>query len=87
MNLYILYTKNTPADHEISYLQSRLEQYRIPFELLDADSREGIAKSELYNVMDRPGVLIIDSTGGLLQKWQGDLPRVEDISPYFAAHA
>ncbi len=85
MNLSILYTKDTPADRDIAYLRRRLEEYRIDAELLDADSRDGSARGQLYDVMSRPAVLLTDSTGVLLHKWEGSLPRVEDISPYFAA--
>lgn len=84
MNLYIFYTKDTPADRDIDYLCRRLEERRIPFEKIDADSREGSAKSELYDIMMRPSVLVTDSNGGVVQKWAGELPRLDDVTPYFA---
>ncbi|HEX7259626.1 MAG TPA: hypothetical protein VF272_01715 [Candidatus Saccharimonadia bacterium] len=85
MNLYILYTKDTPADRDISYLQRRLDERRISWKAIDADSRDGAAKTELYDIMRRPAVLVTDSSGGVMQKWEGELPRLEDIITYYPA--
>jgi hypothetical protein len=83
MKLSIFYTKDTPSDRDIDYLCRRLEERRISFEKVDADSREGSAQSEIYDIMRRPSVLLTDSSGGTVQKWDGELPRLEDITPYF----
>jgi hypothetical protein len=82
MKLRLLYTKNTPADRDIAYLQRRLAARQIKAELLDADSRAGIALAELYDVTARPAVLVTDDEGRLMQKWQATLPTAEEINSY-----
>lgn len=79
MNVTILYTANTPADRDIEYIKRKLTDERIEPRLLDADSREGIALTELYEVMQRPAILVTDRDGRLAQKWQGMLPPVQEI--------
>ena len=82
MILHLLYTPNTPADRDLEELQRRLAGLQITPELVNADSRSGIALAELYDVMQRPAVIATDDNGQLMQKWEGDLPRLEDIMPY-----
>ena len=79
MKVTILYTQNSPADREIEYLMKRLASVRILADLVDADSKEGVAVAELYDVMARPAVVVTDSDGRLVQKWQSELPRAEDV--------
>lgn len=79
MNITILYTLNTPADRDIDYLKRKLADERIEPRLLNADSREGIALAELYEVVQRPAVLVTDRDGRLAQKWQGMIPPVQEV--------
>lgn len=79
MKAHILYTPNTPADREIEYLQRRLGEAGINSDLIDADSREGTAFAELYDLMGRPAVVVASDDGTLLQSWQTTLPSLEEV--------
>jgi hypothetical protein len=81
----ILFTKTTPADRDISELTKRLDEERIDYKLIDADSREGADLSELYDIVSRPAVVVTRSDGSIMQSWQGSLPPVADIS--YLAHS
>ncbi|HUC86806.1 MAG TPA: hypothetical protein VMR75_00570 [Candidatus Saccharimonadales bacterium] len=85
MKLYLLYTKDTPADRDIAYLQRRLAERQLTPELLDADSRAGITLAGLYDVTARPALVVADSDGRLIQKWQGALPGLEELNLYYTA--
>lgn len=81
MQVTLLYTANTPADRQIDYLCRKLEEEeRIEVKLLDADSRDGIALAELYEVMQRPAVLVTDGDGKLAAKWQAELPSPRAVA-------
>lgn len=81
MNVTVLYTRKTPADRHIEYLQRKLqEEERIEAKLLDADSREGIALAELYGIMQRPALLVTDGEGKLAAKWEGELPIAQRVA-------
>jgi hypothetical protein len=85
MKLHLLYTPNAPTDRELDYLQRQLTERHIPSEVLDADSRSGIAFAELYDVMARPAVVVTTDDGGLMQKWEGRLPSLDEVSYYVKA--
>jgi hypothetical protein len=79
MNARLLYTHNTPADRDIAELQRRLQKRGVELELIDADSREGSALSELYDLVGRPSVFVTTAEGQLIGKWQIDLPSPDDV--------
>lgn len=81
MNLRLFYTRNTPADTDIDYLRRRLADLKIEPELVDADSRDGAALCELYDITQRPSLLLTDSDGRVVQQWQGTpLPPADVVS-------
>lgn len=80
MNLRLFYTRNTPADQDIDYLKRRLAELKIEPELIDADSRDGAALCELYDLTQRPALLLTDHDGRPIQTWQGTLPPADVVS-------
>ena len=79
MKLTLLYKLNTPADRDIEYFKRKLDEIRIPLNLVDGDSQEGAAMTELYDAVDRPVLILSDMDGRLQQIWQGELPSVSEI--------
>lgn len=84
MLAYILYLKDSPMERELARFVDRLEELRVDSKMVEADSREGIALSEEYDLVSRPSVALVRSDGSLIERWQGELPLVEDIS--YLAH-
>lgn len=87
MKVTILVTPNTPADRDIEYLQRRLQESLMSVEIMDADSRTGIALCQLYDLMDRPAVVVTDDDGTFIQSWQGQLPSAEEVGAYYGSAA
>jgi hypothetical protein len=83
MNLRLFYTRNTPADHDIDYLCRRLVSFQVTAELVDADSRDGSALCQLYDITQRPALLLTDPDGRTIQLWQGTLPPADVVSGYY----
>lgn len=79
MKLTLLYKLNTPADRDIEYLKRKLDDIRIPINLVDGDSQEGAALTELYDAVSRPSLILTDVDGRLHQIWQGELPPISEI--------
>jgi hypothetical protein len=80
MEAKIIYKKGTPADRDIEWITRKLDEVRAPYRLIDADSREGAALTELYDMLDRPVIIVTRSDGSLVASWQGSLPPVQDIT-------
>lgn len=82
--IYILYRPNSEHERKVNELKDRLERRRIFPELVDVDSRTGIAKVQTYAIMQYPAVLAVrDTDGQPIQTWSGHLPTVSDVE-FFA---
>ena len=52
-------------------------------EILDVDSRDGIAMSSLYDIMQYPAILALRDDGSVLKSWEGEmLPVMNEIAYY-----
>lgn len=52
-------------------------------ELVDADSREGIATGILYDIMQYPALLVLRNDGSVLKSWEGDaMPLMDEVAYY-----
>ena len=52
-------------------------------EKIDIDSREGIAKAKLYDILDHPSFVAIADDGQYLNSWVGQpFPLIDELSAY-----
>lgn len=52
-------------------------------EIVDADSRDGIATAMLYDVMKYPAILALRDDGSVLKSWEGEsLPLMDEVAYY-----
>ncbi len=69
-----------------SFIRDFKYQHESNADLLDVqnvDTREGVATSSLYDIVQYPAVLIIGDDGQLLKDWQGaNLPLMEEVAGY-----
>lgn len=67
--------------HDFTY---RHESSKV--ELVDADTREGIATASLYDLMTLPAILALRDDGSVLQVWQGELlPLMDEVASYLVS--
>jgi hypothetical protein len=85
MKLVILYR---PASEHATAVQTFLRDFKYQHgsskvELVDADTREGIATASLYDLMNLPAILALRDDGSALQVWQGEmLPLMDEVAAY-----
>lgn len=64
--------------------QNRYQESRL--EIINVDSREGIAMASLYDIMRFPAILAMSGDGGLQKYWEGDaLPLIDEVASYVQA--
>lgn len=80
----ILYTKDSPMERDIAYFIRRLKQLQVDSKMIEADSPEGVAMAENYDLLGRPAVILAGLDGTPIQHWEGELPQPEDVS--YLAH-
>ena len=52
-------------------------------EIVDPDTRDGEGFCQVYNIVEYPTILGLDSSGKVLASWRGlPLPRIDSVSYY-----
>ncbi|HZM64099.1 MAG TPA: hypothetical protein VFB59_03120 [Candidatus Saccharimonadales bacterium] len=90
MKLVILYRPNSEHASEVEAFvrdfQRQFFEAGKKIEMISIDSREGVAKSELYGIMQFPCILAVENNGALINAWVGlPLPLMNDVAGYAQA--
>lgn len=85
MKLIVLYRPNSEysrvAEEYIRDFQRQYPGRRI--EVINMDSRDGVATASLYDVVQFPAILAVMNDGQLLKSWEGsDLPLQQEVASY-----
>ena len=52
-------------------------------EVLDVDSRDGMAMATLYDIMNYPAILALRNDGSIVKSWEGEtLPLMDEVAYY-----
>lgn len=52
-------------------------------EIVNVDSRDGIATASIYDVMQYPAILVLQSNGYPHKVWQGsEMPLISEVASY-----
>lgn len=85
MKLVILYR---PQSEHAQAVETFLHDFKYRhqtshLEVVDADTREGIATASLYDLMSLPALLALRDDGSVVQTWQGAmLPLMDEVASY-----
>jgi hypothetical protein len=87
MKVLILYRPNSEHGRRIEEFireyQSRHQPDRL--EVLSLDTREGSATATLYDIMQYPAILVLQTDGNVQKVWEGDqLPLMDEVAAYAA---
>lgn len=85
MKVLILYRPNSEhgrlTEEFIREYQRRHQGGRL--EVLNIDTREGSATATLYDVMQYPAILVLQTDGYVQKIWQGEsLPLMDEVASY-----
>lgn len=60
----------------------------VKLEIVDVDTREGVATASLYDIMRYPAILAMAGDGSLLKHWEGkELPLMDEVASYaYSSH-
>jgi hypothetical protein len=84
MNALLFYQPNSEHERRVEdYLRDFTAQTSKQLPTVDVDSSEGMALSQLYDVVRYPTIVATDNQGRELQRWDGDmLPQINEVSFY-----
>jgi hypothetical protein len=85
MKVLVLYRPNSEHGRLV---EEFIHDYKVRYqdtsmEVMSIDTREGSALAALYDVMQYPAILVLQSNGSLQKIWEGSaLPRFDDVASY-----
>ena len=85
MKVLVLYRPNSEhgrlVEDFIHDYQAR--QHSGKLEVINIDTREGMATASLYDIVQYPAILVVRPDGGIVQTWQGEvLPLMSEVASY-----
>jgi len=84
MRVFCLYRPNTDHERPVTELNAELKRrMNLELELISMDTAEGDQIARVYDIMQFPAVLAVDSSGVLHKAWaEGNLPLINELSYY-----
>lgn len=85
MKVLILYRPNSEHGRLIEdFIHEYQQRHQADHvEALSLDTREGSATATLYDVVQYPAILIVQTDGYVQKIWQGDsLPMMDEVASY-----
>lgn len=85
MKIVIIYRPNSEYGR---ITEEFIHDYRVRYpdaklDIVDVDSRDGIATASLYDIMQFPTILALRNDGSLLKTWMGErFPLMDEIASY-----
>jgi hypothetical protein len=53
-------------------------------EVINVDSRDGMATMSLYDLVDKPALMVLNDDSQMVKEWQGpQLPLMDEVAGYF----
>lgn len=87
MKVLVLYRPNSEYGRSVeTFIRDFRYQHEAEadkLEVIDLDSRGGVATASLYDILDHPAVLVLADDGQLIKAWIGNnLPLMEEVASY-----
>lgn len=84
MRVLVIYkTESDHAREVFDYLRDFERQTGHQIEEVDPESREGADFCRVYDIVEYPTILALDTNGQLLNQWRGrPLPTISEVSYY-----
>lgn len=85
MKVLVLYRPNSEHGRAVEEFIHDFQQLHADerLEVLNIDTRDGIATASLYDVMQYPAILVLQTDGYLQKSWIGDrLPLMDEVVSY-----
>lgn len=87
MKVVVLYRPNSEYGRSVETFirdfKYQNEERSKQLDVLDIDTRDGVATASLYDVMQYPAILVLGDDGSLMKSWiGGELPLLDEIAGY-----
>ena len=85
MKVLVLYRPNSEHARVVEdFLRDFERQHArtdLPVEILDLNTRDGASMASIYDIVQYPGILVVDSFGSIVRSWQGmTMPLMAEVA-------
>ncbi len=80
MRVYLFTSPDSSQARRVDQFAAELASYQVDPIRVDDSSAEGTGLVELYDVVDRPAVVVTTDDGQMVQRWLRELPLAGDVS-------
>ncbi len=87
MKVLILYKPNSEHSREVEEYVEELKKRSvgspIRFEVLNANTRDGMATASIYDIFSFPAIMVLRMDGSVQKSWEGpNLPMFDEVQAY-----
>jgi len=84
MKIRIIYRPKSDHGRKIEqYAHEFTSRVNLKIDLVDIDTRAGVAEASLYGIVAYPAILVTKEDGELIMSWQGEeLPLMDELASY-----
>lgn len=82
MRAYLFFSQGDGTQDRVETLQAELKNRQVEAISLDGDSVQGSPILELYDITQRPAVVVTRDDGQMVHRWLGMLPDAGEVSYY-----
>ena len=87
MKVLILYKPNSEhsrkVEEYVEELKKRVIGTSIRIELLNANTRDGMATASIYDIFSFPTIMVLRMDGSVQKSWEGEnLPLFDEVQAY-----
>lgn len=80
MKTLVFINENQYQDSYLAELLNDMSEQDVNFEILDLSKKDNQDKFGLYDIMQTPAIVVCQDDGKPIGIWQGDLPRIDQIT-------
>lgn len=84
MKVVIVYRPRSESARRVEEFAHDIErQHNVKPELINVDTREGVAQLAVYDVLQHPAIFVLKDDGALIQHWVGDqMPLMGEVAAF-----
>jgi hypothetical protein len=84
MKVIVLYRPESEYARSVEvFIHDYRARHDDKLDVINIDSRDGVAMASLYDIMQFPALLAIREDGSVLKSWEGsDLPLMDEVAAY-----
>jgi transketolase C-terminal domain/subunit len=79
MKIIAFVTSENESNDQLKNISDRLEDNGFSLDFVNVETREGVDKSQVYDILQTPSIVVTTDDGSVVRSWTGELPTTSDV--------